>query len=154
MRDVQITKATQDEQLSNTRFLRYFEYAFTANDVGTIREKLHEDGQFFGKYTKEKAAGVFYKLFFGENGIHELFNVQLNRGVALDGIPGAEVVEFRFSDAEPNSPITRKKFGEPADHSINERVFRFCFEFKDDLIYRIVIPKKYIELLERLKIEN
>lgn len=144
MNEVQISKTTLDEQISNTHFLRYFEFAFSANDVATIREKLHPDGVFFGKYSKEKAAGVFYKLFFGEDGIHELFNVMVNRGIALDGIPGAEVVEFRCSDAEPHSAACKKKFGTPADPSINERVFRFCFEFRDDKIFRIVVPTKYL----------
>jgi hypothetical protein len=143
MRNVQITKASIDEQMSNSRFLRYFEFAFVSNDVGTLREKLHANGIFFGKYSKEKTAGIFYKMFFGSKGIHELFNVHVNRGIALDGIPGAEVVEFRFSDVDPHSP-KRREFGDPADKAINERVFRFCFEFRDDLIYRIVVPTKYM----------
>jgi hypothetical protein len=144
MNHAQISKATSDEQLSNSRFLRYFEFAFSANDVNTIREKLHKDGVYFGRYSSDKAAGVFYKLFFGENGIHELYNVVVNRGIALDGIPGAEVLEFRCSDSDPRSQVGNKKFGEPADASINERVFRFCFEFRDDKIFRIVVPTKFI----------
>lgn len=154
MNEVQISKTSLDDQKSNTRFLRHFEFAFCANDVTTIREKLHQDGFFFGKYSKEKAAGVFYKLFFGENGIHELYNVMVNRGIALDGIPGSEVVEFRCSNAEPHSAVSKKKFGSPADSSINERVFRFCFEFKDDKIYRIVVPTKFTSVIDLLSKSN
>ncbi len=97
---------------------------------------------------------MFYKLFFRENGIHELYNIVVNRGIATDGIPGTEVLEFRCSDSDPHSQVGNKKFGEPADASINERVFMFCFEFKDDKIYRIVVPTKLILNVVALKIEN
>lgn len=146
MRDnFNITQTTKEEQEANSRILKYFVFAFTAYDVKAIEEMLHPDGVFFGKYSKAKAAGKFYSFFFGSAGIHELHNMSINTGLSMFPLPGSEVVEIRCSNNDPYSgPFSRKKFGEKEDSRIGEKVFRFCFEFKDELISRIEISRKYI----------
>jgi hypothetical protein len=54
---------------------------------------------------------------------------------------GIEVLSFSpFS----GDSFLRKRFGQPQDDSMGERVFRFCFEFKDELINRVEISRKFI----------
>lgn len=141
---------TREERHTNSRTLKYFTFAFTSHDVNSICEMLHPDGVFFGKYTKERAAGIFYAFFFGKEGIHELHSIYINRGWSLSPLPGSEVVEFRCSDGDPFLGLeARKKLGAPQDNPIGEKVLRFCFEFKDDKISRIEFSKRIIEQDEK-----
>lgn len=141
-----ITRTTNEEQKENSRILKYFVFAFTSYDVKAIEEMLHPKGVFFGKYSKAKAAGKFYSIFFGTNGIHEMYNLHINTGLSVFPLSGSEVVEFRCSNFSPftGEPIS-KKFGEPEEKKLGEKVFRFCFEFKDELISRIEFSKSFIE---------
>lgn len=148
--------ASREEQTANSRILKTFTFAFTSNDIRVIEDLLHPDGVYFGKYTREKALGVFFKYFFGENGIDKLFNVHINKGWSIYPLPGSEVLEFRCADGDPFSgdPFQRKRFGQPQDNSIGERVFRFCFEFKDELISRVEISRKFIGQDDAIKDKN
>ena len=141
-----ITRTTNEEQKENYRILKYFVFAFTSYDVKAIEEMLHPKGVFFGKYSKAKAAGKFYSIFFGTNGIHEMHDLHINTGLSVFPLPGSEVVEIRCSNFSPftGEPIS-KKFGEPEEKKLGEKVFRFCFEFKDELITRIEFSKSFIE---------
>ena len=144
--NIYITRTTNEEQKENSRILKYFVYAFTSYNVKAIEEMLHPKGVFFGKYTKSKAAGKFYSIFFGTNGIHEMHDLHINKGLSVFPLPGSEVVEIRCSNQDPFSgSMLHKKFGDKEDAIINEKVFRFCFEFKDELITRIEFSKSFIE---------
>ena len=100
--------------------------------------------------------GVFHSYFFGEDGISDLFGMSFNYGISLFPLPGAEVVEIRCNNEDPFSGNVSepKKFGDPADPTLEERVFRFCFEFRDDLIYKIYIPKCVVPGKKRFALEN
>lgn len=151
MNHMTILKVSGNEQIQNSRLLNSFLHAFIANDVNAIKGMLHDDGFYFGKYSKSKAAGYFYSLFFNEkSGIHHLFDVNVNRGIALNKIPGSEVIEIRSCHKHNH----KSKFGSVEDIFIGERVFRFCFLFKDDLIFDIQIPTLFIEKAEELKAFN
>ncbi len=151
MNNTTILKASGNEQKQNTKLLNCFMHAFIANDVNSIENMLHDDGLYFGKYSKSKVAGYFYKLFFNEkNGIHDLFDVNVNKGIALNKIPGSEVLEVRLC----NQFKAKSKFGSIQDIFIDERVFRYCFLFKDDLIFDIQIPTRFIEKADDLKASN
>jgi hypothetical protein len=147
METISILKSTKDEQSQNTRLTNYFVHAFNGSNVEALKGMLHKKGLFLGKYSRERMAAEFYNMFFGKD--HEKFmfhHARINRGIALDKIPGAEVVEIRLSTEERS----KSKFGAPADPRKSERVFRFCFRFKDDLICDIQIPKHFIESPEIL----
>ena len=146
-----ILKVSGNEQIQNSKLLNCFLHAFIANDVNSIKGMLHDDGLYFGKYSKSKTAGYFYKLFFNEkNGIHDLFDVNVNRGIALNKIPGSEVLEIRCC----HKIIEKSKFGSLEDIFIDERVFRYCFLFKDNKIIDIQIPTRFIEKADELKALN
>lgn len=155
MNNVNPSFTTKKERHLNSRKLNYFTYAFNSHDVNAICEMLHPKGMFFGKYTKERVAGVFYSFFFGKEGVQELHSVHINKGWSLSPIPGSEVLEIRCSDGDPflESEVT-KKFGEPQDDAIGEKVFRFCFAFKDDLISRIEYSKHFVGQDDCFKFRN
>ena len=147
METISILKSTKDERSQYSRFMNYFVHAFNGSNVDALKGMLHDKGLFLGNYSKERMAAEFYNMFFGKD--HEKFmfhHARVNRGIALDKIPGAEVIEIRLSTEERS----RRKFGEPADPKTAERVFRFCFQFKYDLIYDIQVPKHFIESAEIL----
>ena len=151
MNHMTILKVSGNEQIQTSKLLNCFLHAFIANDVNSIKGMLHDDGLYFGKYSKSKTAGYFYKLFFNEkNGIHDLFDVNVNRGIALNNIPGSEVLEIRCC----HKIIEKSKFGSLEDIFIGEKVFRYCFLFKDNKIIDIQIPTRFIEKADELKVLN
>ncbi len=151
MNGMSITKTTAAEQIQNSRLMTYFVHAFVANNVDALKGMLHDEGLFMGKYSKAKMAGVFYNIFFGtDKGIQMLFNVNINHGVALNKIPGAEVVEIRCSDED----VPPTKFGEPAYTKKGERVFRFCFRFKEGKIIDLQCPTCFVECVETITAKN
>lgn len=151
MNGISITKTTAAEQIQNSRLMTYFVHAFVANNVDALKGMLHDDGLFMGKYSKAKMAGVFYNIFFGtDKGIQMLFNVNINHGVALNKIPGAEVVEIRCSDED----VPPAKFGEPANTKKGERVFRFCFRFKEGKIIDLQCPTCFAECVDTITAKN
>lgn len=157
MKNTMINKVTDAEKLNNTRLLQSFSFAFSANDSQNILGMLHDEGVFFGKMNKSRAIGNFYTLFFGKNGIHNKIHIEINRGFALGYLSGQEVLEFRWSDFDPfnDSQVLKKRFfGAEEDKSINERVIRLAFSFKDELIYSISIPHAFTGSLESMKCNN
>lgn len=147
METISIIKSSASEQRQYSRLTNYFVHAFNGSNVDAIKDMLHDDGLFLGKYSKSRMLGEFYNMFFGKDHIKYIFHhSRVNRGISLDKLPGAEVVEIRTSNDEFSKP----KLGEPADPKKEERVFRFCFRFKDDLIYDIQVPKHFIESAELL----
>jgi hypothetical protein len=151
MNNMTILKASGNEQIQNSRLLNSFLHAFIANDVNAIKGMLHNEGFYFGKYSKSKAAGYFYSIFFNEkSGIHHLFDINVNKGIALNKIPGSEVLEIRCC----HKINEKSKFGSLEDIFIGERVFRYCFLFKDSKILDIQIPTRFIEKAEELKAFN
>ena len=67
------------------------------------------------------------------------------------------MLEFRWSDFDPfnDSQVLKKRFfGAEEDKSINERVIRLAFSFKDELIYSISIPNTFTGSLESMKCNN
>jgi len=147
MNSISIIKSSLIEQRQNSNLTNYFLHAFNGCNVDAIKDMLHEDGVFLGKYSKEKMAAVFYNIFFGKDHLDYIFHhSRINKGIAIDKIPGAEVIEIRMSNNERST----SKLGEPVDPKIEERVYRFCFRFQDEKIIEIEIPKHFIVKTEHL----
>lgn len=148
METISIIKSSASEQRQYSRLTSYFVHAFNGSNVDAIKDMLHEDGLFLGKYSKTRMLGEFYNMFFGKDHMKYIFHhTRVNKGIALDKLPGAEVIEIRIC----NDEFLKRKLGEPADPKKEERVFRFCFRFKDDLIYDIQVPTRFIESAEILQ---
>jgi hypothetical protein len=123
----------------NTMVLNHFTEAFSASDVKTIRELLHPEGVFFGRYSRDRVVGQFHNLFYGEAiRLEDYGFVRYRSGIALTDIPGAEMVEIRCG----KKPI-KTNFGDPPCTLNGERVIRLCFLFKDGKIFSMKVPKKF-----------
>ena len=151
MESLKIIKSNLDEQISNTEIMWEFSLSFQSCNSKGIYDLLHEDGVFFGKYTKENVISVLHTFMYNE--ITKRWRFITNRGISLDKIYGAEVLEMRFIEPRKSFKVdedyfvnVKPVFGSPANTEIEEKVVRFCFEFKDGKIFRIESPTKYTQL--------
>lgn len=147
MEESLVFRVSETEQFNNSKLLERFSIAFSANDPKSIREMLHPDGVFFGKYNNIKAAGCFYSIFFGEKGISELHHMTIRTGFTLDHLAGEVVLEFRSSNFDPfvdNSEDYSPRFGDKAYMSYEEVVYQFAFGFSGNKIISIRKPLKSI----------
>ncbi len=131
-----IGRKTEEEIKINSRIIEDFVIAFMASDVKRIGTLLHTSGKFFGRYNKNKTIGYFHRVFFEKDGIQFKPYFQINTGISLDPLPGAEVIEIRCSDEDIRQP-----FGKKAADFAAERVFHFCFTFLGGRIFSIEQPK-------------
>ncbi len=157
MSNTKIFRVTEDEQFINMRLLTTFEFIFSANDFHNLQGILHDNGRYFGKMNKEKACGYFYHLFFKKGGTSEKFQLHTLRGITLDHTPGETVLELRCSNQNPfidDRAVEKRNFGEAPDTSIDEKVYRFAFSFKDEKIYSIRIPGKCTADIKKLTLNN
>ena len=144
-----IHKISKNEQESNANILKAFAFAYASKDVQNIKNLLHTFGRYFGKMNKEMAAGYFFGIFNGPNGIKDKYHIVENEGVSCDHLPGEMVLEIRCSDRDPFSgeiPWRSKKFGDAVDHEMKEVIHRFAFSFKEGKIFTIRKPHEAIGL--------
>jgi hypothetical protein len=144
-----IHKTPKTEQGLNSRILEAFKSAYSSKDVQNIKHLLHDHGRYFGKMNKEMAAGYFYGIFNGPDGIKDKYHVVENEGVSCDHFPGEIVLEIRCSDWDPFSgdiPWRSKEFGDALDHEMKEVIHQFAFTFLDGKIITIRKPLKAVGL--------
>ena len=137
-----LTKTPEQERIANSRMIDDFEFAFILGDINRIKHMMHNQGLFFGKQTKASAVGSILKILTSDKAPCEQNNYHINRGFTSNG---AEVLEIRASEFikfnDNDEPVIHG-FGEPADQSINEVVYRFAFRFKDGKMISIQHPKR------------
>ncbi len=144
-----IYKTPKAEQAINSRILEAFKSAYSSKDVQNIKHLLHDHGRYFGKMNKEMAAGYFYGIFNGPDGIKDKYHVVENEGVSCDHFPGEIVLEIRCSDWDPFSgdiPWRSKEFGDALDNEMKEVIHQFAFTFLDGKILTIRKPLKAVGL--------
>lgn len=149
-----LTKTHEEEQLANSRIMDDFEFAFILGDILRIRHLLHNKGSFFGKRSKISALARLGRMIKVAGSPSEKNNLHINKGYTKYG---AEVLEIRTSNFmkfnENDEPIF-KKFGEPEDKLIEERVYRFTFKFKEGKIYSIQIPNDIYANIDKFVQDN
>lgn len=152
-----ITIITEEEQIMNTHLLSTFITIFSASNFNNLKFIFHEDGVFFGNLNRQNAIGYFYNIFFSKYVSSKKNHIDINYGTTLDHLPGEMVLELRCSLKDPlSNDFTKKsnKLGDKADASIEEAVYRFAITFKDNKIFTIRIPSKYIENWKELSKYN
>jgi hypothetical protein len=150
-----LTKTHEEEQLANSRIMDDFEFAFILGDILRIRHLLHSKGLFFGRRSKISALAKLGKMISVAGGSpSEKNNLHINKGFTKYG---AEVLEIRtssFMNFNNNDEPILKKFGEPEDKLIEERVYRFTFKFKEGKICSIQIPNDIYPNIDKFIQEN
>ena len=144
---IKIQKFTEEEKQSHDNLLKSFLLVFGAKDAYNIGLLLHEDGVFFESMNKTRVESYFFNLFFNKKEIVDHYNLDIDKAISMDHLPGEEVLIFRFYpiDDERNKLLKLP---------IEEKVFAFAFNFKDELIYRIRKPRKYIKNLKEYERMN
>jgi hypothetical protein len=152
MKNLNVMVSDAKQRARNTRLIENFILAFTAYDLKYIGSILASDGIFFG-YNKAKGMSILFALLRGEKSLSSYPMVNVNRGVSLGKYPGAEVVEFRFSEnyydilpAEQWDEIP--PLGSPPVKNYKEVVIRFVFVFKNDKISRLDLAKHFSDRQE------
>ena len=156
---MQITKFTLPEQQKNDMIIDNFMFTLLSQEMHAFKCFLHDDGKFFGNYSKEQAVAYFFRILFKDSIVQNWPVINVNRGVSLEIHPGKEVLEFRIIPqkySELMDIFEHIPFGTPARKEIEERVYKFVVMVKDDKIYGIEIPKKVQaqKEVERLIKEN
>lgn len=127
----------------NSAILDQLTYAFYQVSIVDVKKLLHDKGTFCG-VSKDIYLSRLNKKF---NEILDTnFGVALTKGIALNQIPGAEVLEFRFltglaEDEYYNAPP--KSFGSKCEK--DEILFRLCVEFSEGKIIKIEYPTRFIK---------
>lgn len=139
-----VTKTSPIEQSMNSRMLDIFMYSFIEPSLDGLKDALHDDGSFVG-FSKDHFIAKVQKLFYSLDK-HRIKRVIVNRGICLDTIPGADVLELRFAsedyefDEFGSSP---KKLGDKAGG--DEVVLRFAFHFDEGKIKKVSRTRRFID---------
>jgi len=120
-----------------------------------LKDLLHPKGVFFVKGNSENTAIELISTFIDFR--KAFYRVVVNEGVAID-LPMYEyVLEFRFSHFKPydkQSQQIDRKFGEPANNSINEILFTVALSFKDGKIISMRHPRQVAPDLKLIASRN
>lgn len=116
-----------------------------------LKKLLHTEGTFYDNYKYDEGVKRLHMLF--EKLSTKFIHVEFNNGFTADHLPYEHVIEFRFSNFDDfggsRKPI-EKKFGTPSDKSIREIVFYLAFSYKDNKVFSIRIPEKYVGDLSQI----
>jgi hypothetical protein len=136
-----INKFSHEERIVNEKLLTSFTHVFASHDVYNFGLIFHDKGIFFEKMSKTRVESYFFALYFQPNGIGDYYDIEVERAISTDHLPGEVVLKFNCAqfrtEREENLGIMPEK-----------KVFYFAFTFKDELIYSIRVPKSIVTELE------
>lgn len=157
-----ITRPTKDEIKTNSKLLRTFAALFSAKNPEALMDLFHPNGRFLNIPSRATLNGYLFEILQTRVGVVDHFCTQVNYGFTNDFHPGQHVVEFRFMEFDPfrdcpeNDPTINlgKGLGEPGDPRLNEIVRVYALTFKDEKIYSLRVPKKFVASIEKFTLEN
>ena len=142
---MQITKFSLSEQQNNDKIIDNFVFSLLSQEVHSFKCFLHDEGKFFGNYSKEQAVAYFFKILFKDSIAHNWPVINVYRGISLEIHPGKEVLEFRIIPQKYSEHLNifeQLPFGTPAREEIEEKVYKFIVMVQDNKIFGIEVPKK------------
>ena len=158
MQQVIIETVTEKELKENNRVKDKFKEAFSMRDIGLMKEILHDEGVFFGRWNKGRCVNQLCATYHPGNFIEGFIGEQVNEGVSLDSNPNELTLEFRFYDFDAfmrsEHPDDEVNFQDPPRQRLSEIMFHFTLRFKEGKIYGIRRPKKVIADVKKLMAEN
>ena len=139
-----VTKTSPIEKSMNSRVLDIFMFSFIEPSLDGLKDALHDEGSFLG-CSKSHYLAKIQKFFYALND-KKMNQVIVNRGICLDTLPGADVLEIRYrnhSVVEDNDKYPLKKLGQKADP--DEYVLRFAILFEDGKINRVCKTRHFVD---------
>jgi len=120
-------------------------------DMEQFKKLLHPEGTFFENLKYDEGVMKINMLF--EKLSAKNFYIELNNGYTADHLPYENVIEFRcshFDDFGGRRKPAENKFGTPSDKSIREIVFYLAFSYKENKVFSVRIPEKYVGDLSQI----
>ena len=139
---MEIKRVSIHEKMANSRALDCFIFSLVHPNIDGVKNVLGYDGSFSG-VNKVMFLGKM-NLFFSELSNVHIEDVVVNRGVCMDTLPGADVIEIRYAksrsffDEHGRNP---NDLGEPRDG--DEIVLRFAVSLCDGRINNISSTKLF-----------
>lgn len=152
----EISKISQEDKCKNEMVLYQFQLAILSENFASLEEILDEKGIYFRKMNKSRAIAYLYDLLTNDEKRKKFLWVEVKYGYSYDHIPGEHVIEIRYMDPDPtNLPDTTDyKFGDNPRDFLKEVVIRFALQIKNSKIIGIRKPKKVIESISKLELNN
>ena len=137
---MEINRVSIHEKMANSRALDCFIFSLVHPNIDGIKNVLDYNGNFLGG-NKIMFLGKM-NLFFSELKSVNIEDVIVNRGVCMDTLPGADVIEIRYAKSSSffnEHGKNPNKLGEPRDY--DEIVLRFAVSLLRGNINRISTTK-------------
>ena len=151
----QLSKITLDEQKKNEYSLNHFRYSFTAGNFEQLEELLDDKGIFFNNMNKTRALAHIHKFLFSKYNLGNLWP-EVKEGYSMDATPGEHVIEFRYMEVDPfDTPdVCKFNFGDAPRKEFKELVIRMALRLKNGRIVGLRFPKRVIQSIETMVIQN
>jgi len=159
MQELKIETVSAEELVLNNQAKEDFKVAFSMQDNRKLKELLHDEGIFFGKWNKGKCVNRLCATYHPGKFIESFIGEEVNEGFSYDLNPNELTLEFRFFDFDPlfqseNFPDVQTKFQDPIRRELKEIKFYFSLRFKEGKIVSIRRPKKVIADVTKIMAEN
>jgi hypothetical protein len=152
----EISKISLEEKRKNELILYQFQLSFLSGTFSSLDDILDEKGIYFRRMNKARAIAYLFGLLHNDENRKKFLWVEVKYGYSYDHIPGEHVIEIRYMDPDPSDlpETTEYKFGDKPREFLKEVVHRFALQITKGKITRIRTPKKVIESIGQLELNN
>lgn len=152
----EISKISLEEKRKNELILYQFQLSFLSGTFSSLDDILDDKGIYFRRMNKARAIAYLFGLLHNNENRKRFLWVEVKYGYSYDQIPGEHVIEIRYMDPDPSDlpETTEYKFGDKPREFLKEVVHRFALQISKGKITRIRTPKKVIESIGQLELNN
>jgi len=152
----EISKISLEEKRKNELILYQFQLSFLSGSFSSLDDILDDKGIYFRRMNKARAIAYLFGLLHNDDNRKKFLWVEVKFGYSYDQIPGEHVIEIRYIDPNPSDlpETTEYKFGDKPRDFLKEVVHRFALQISKGKITRIRTPKKVIESIGQLELNN
>jgi hypothetical protein len=152
----EISKISLEEKRKNELILYQFQLSFLSGSFSSLDDILDDKGIYFRRMNKARAIAYLFGLLHNDDNRKKFLWVEVKFGYSYDQIPGEHVIEIRYIDPNPSDlpETTEYKFGDKPRDFLKEVVYRFALQISKGKITRIRTPKKVIESIGQLELNN
>jgi len=152
----EISKISLEEKRKNEKILYQFQLSFLSGSFSSLEDILDDKGIYFQRMNKSCAIAYLFGLLHTDDNQKKFLWVEVKYGYSYDQIPGEHVIEIRYMDPDPSDlpETTEYNFGDKPREFLKEMVFRFALQITKGRITRIRTPRKVIESISELELNN
>lgn len=147
---IEVKRVKIEDRRTNSNVFEKLLLSFVDPNLQEISKLLADDGEFVG-LSKMKYLATVNRMFTIIE--EERCEVDIEQGIALDGITGAEAVEIKYWLGDHYSQNTMDILG-GGDKSDDVITLSFCCEFKGGKVSKIMKPKQIISKEKSVKMSH